>query len=63
MAEKVDVQMKEAVAFTAYQMAKDLWYETHKSSPKLAQQAEFLHLVGNCSQALQGIKAYLPKVE
>lgn len=62
MADNVNVSMKEAVAATAYSMARDLWIATHKSAPDLSKQAEFFMLVANCSQALQGQKAYLPKV-
>ncbi|PTR07788.1 hypothetical protein LV780_09565 [Cereibacter azotoformans] len=61
MTEKVEVTMNEPVAVTAYNMARDIWLTSKDHSPRLDDQAEFLMLVANCSQALKGIKAYLPK--
>lgn len=49
----VKVQQDSSVANVAYSMAKDLWFEQHKSWPSMSNHS-FILLVHTCSLALHG---------
>jgi len=61
MADQTVKIQNDDVAAVAYQMARDIWFSSDRESPDMETQAEFFMLVANCSQALSGVKAYLPK--
>ncbi|WP_116558007.1 hypothetical protein [Pararhodobacter oceanensis] len=38
----------------AYEMAKDMWWETHQKNPNLSDAANFIQLVNSCALSLKG---------
>lgn len=54
MAETVQVKQDGDRSRVAYEMALDLWWETHRGKPNLESKAEFLDLVQECVQSLNG---------
>ncbi|MBE9636554.1 hypothetical protein [Salipiger mangrovisoli] len=42
------------LAVTAHDMAKNIWYDSKGTSPKIQDAGEFLKLVDACAKALKG---------
>ena len=46
------------LAKTAYNMALNMWRETHRDDPKIPDAEKFTTLVSECARALKGSQSY-----
>ena len=51
------IRIDQDVAATAYKMALEMWRETNRTDPGLADAKQFVLLVNECALALKGSKA------